>query len=254
MAIRVKYLSEDAIESDVECLLGDYMYRRGLSLTPPVPVEEILETHLKLTLDFDNLHVKLGIPMQGDEPDVLGALWVDTREVFIDESLDPEERPRLEGRYRFSLGHEIGHWRLHRHYLTSTAGETSLFAAPSEPAVVCRKSQAKEPIEWQANFFASSLLMPKAMVMAAWHEKFKDANPRVLRRKNRLLVHEIEDADIRASMESFERDRDNEALDRFARPFAEHFKVSPIAMRIRLEKFGLLRREMHPQRSFAGVA
>ncbi len=96
MAIRVKYLSEDAIENDAECLLGEYMYRRGLSLTPPVPVEEILEIHLKLTLDFDNLHVKLGIPMQGDEPDVLGALWVDTREVYIDQSLDPEERPRME--------------------------------------------------------------------------------------------------------------------------------------------------------------
>ena len=33
---------------------------------------------------------------------------------------------------------------------------------------------------------------------------------------------------------------DDDALDRFARPFAESFLVSPIAMRIRLEKLGLL--------------
>ncbi|MBK8008612.1 MAG: ImmA/IrrE family metallo-endopeptidase [Rhizobiales bacterium] len=34
---------------------------------------------------------------------------------MIDDSLDPEENPSMLGRYRFTLAHEIGHWRLHRH-------------------------------------------------------------------------------------------------------------------------------------------
>jgi len=35
---------------------------------------------------------------------------------------------------------------------------------------------------------------------------------------------------------------DDQALETFAKPFAEKFSVSPIAMRIRLEKLGLLHR------------
>jgi hypothetical protein len=41
---------------------------------------------------------------------------------------------------------------------------------------------------------------------------------------------------------------DNHALDSFAKPFAERFVVSPIAMRIRLEKLGLLHRMVPLQR------
>src|SRR6202045_2868542 len=49
------------------------------------------------------------------EPDIFGAIWLETGEIVIDESLDPEERPAMEGRYHFTLGHEgAGNWRLHR--------------------------------------------------------------------------------------------------------------------------------------------
>ena len=44
--------------------------------------------------------------------------------------------------------------------------------------------------------------------------------------------------------------RDNEALEHIARPFSKQFLVSPVAMRIRLEKLGLLHREVPRQRSF----
>ena len=40
---------------------------------------------------------------------------------------------------------------------------------------------------------------------------------------------------------------DDNFLDRIARPFAEKFLVSPIAIRIRLEKLGLLMREVTHQ-------
>jgi hypothetical protein len=45
---------------------------------------------------------------------------------------------------------------------------------------------------------------------------------------------------------------DDNVLDRIARPLAEQFLVSPIAMRIRLEKLGLLHREVPHQRILAG--
>ena len=43
-------------------------------------------------------------------------------------------------------------------------------------------------------------------------------------------------------------ENDDRALDSFATPFAEKFLVSPIAMRIRLEKLGLLQRTVPLQR------
>src|SRR5262245_58910044 len=122
MAIAVPFLSAKEIESAATTLLVEFGgLGNGGRLKPPVPVEQILEKHLKLTLDFDDLHEKLGVPRDGEEPDVLGALWAESGQVFIDESLDPDEHPEQEGRYRFTLAHEIGHWCLHKDYLTSPA-------------------------------------------------------------------------------------------------------------------------------------
>jgi hypothetical protein len=73
----VPYLSPSEIEKDAALLLAEFNIGRGRSLAAPVPVEEVLEAHLKLTLDFDDLHTRLGIPMVGGESEVFGALWVE---------------------------------------------------------------------------------------------------------------------------------------------------------------------------------
>jgi Zn-dependent peptidase ImmA (M78 family) len=106
--------------------------------------------------------------------------------------------------------------------------------------VICRSSQSKEEVEVQADLYASSLLMPRKLIMQAWREHFGNDHPRVLREKDRIVVPCDVDDDIAATVRSFEL---------FARPFAELFLVSPIAMCIRLEKLGLLRREVPTQRS-----
>jgi hypothetical protein len=36
----------------------------------------------------------------GLDPDILGAIYFGERRIVIDESLDPEENPSKEGRYR----------------------------------------------------------------------------------------------------------------------------------------------------------
>ena len=48
---------------------------------------------------------------------------------------------------------------------------------------------------------------------------------------------------------SFDQACDDQLLEHIARPFAEQFLVSPIAMRIRLEGLGLLLREVPRQQS-----
>src|SRR5690606_37749633 len=111
----------------------------------------------------------------------------------------------------------------------------------AQPTVVCRSSQAKERVEWQADFYASCLLMPRKMVFAAWDEAFPD-------RKQRVLTPEapIDHPFVRIARDFDESD--NQALERFTKPLAELFLVSPIAMRIRLERLGLLHRVVPRQR------
>jgi Zn-dependent peptidase ImmA (M78 family) len=181
MIKKVPYLSEKQIEHDAATLLAEYARARGVAILPPIPIEDIIEKHLKLGIEFDDTHRLFGLPRSGHDPDILGAMFFDERRIVLDESLDPEENPAKEGRYRYTLAHEGGgHWRLHRYLFSSASGQPALFAAPAPAAVVCRSSQAKERVEWQADFYASCLLMPRKLVFAGWDEMFSDRKQRVL--------------------------------------------------------------------------
>lgn len=252
MAFRVPYIPDDVIERDAEALLGHFAYARGIEVRPPIPIEDIVEKHLRLRIEFDDLHRIFGVPRSGlgFEPDIFGAIWLESGRIVIDESLDPEERPEREGRYRFTLAHEGGgHWRLHRPLVCPTEGQGSLLIHALRPSVVCRSSQAKERVEWQADFYASCLLMPRKLVFAAWDEAFPDRKQRVLQ-PFAPIDHpfvEIARSESLIPGAAFTEGED-QALERFARPFAEKFLVSPAAMRIRLEKLGLLHRTVPLQR------
>ena len=87
------------------------------------------------------------------------------------------------------------------------------------------------------------------MLIAAWRERFGNTNSRIVRRKHRINLPADADAEFATAIQSFEQERDDDALQLFVRPFAEKFKVSAMAMRIRLEMFGLLHREMPRQQS-----
>jgi hypothetical protein len=252
----VPYLSEEAIERDAAALLAEYSQKRGDAIIPPIPIEDIVEKHLKLGIEFDDMHRLFNHPRSGFDPDILGAVFFNEGRIVIDESLDPEEHPSKETRYRYTVAHEGGgHWRLHRRLFIQDSAQANLFGDPTPPSVVCRSSQAKERVEWQADFYASCLLMPRKFVMTAWDEMFPDRKPRVLRPRtpiNHPFV-EVPRLDYRiGNLRGSETEDD--LLDRIARPLAGRFLVSAIAMRIRLEKLGLLLREVPHQRILAGGA
>ena len=48
MTKRVPYLSEEQIEHDAAALLAEYAQKRSVLIEPPIPVEDIVEKHLKL--------------------------------------------------------------------------------------------------------------------------------------------------------------------------------------------------------------
>jgi Zn-dependent peptidase ImmA (M78 family) len=246
----VPYLADEAIERDVAALLAEYAHARRVIIEPPIPIEDIVEKHLKLAIEFDDTHGLFGVPRTGDDPDILGAMFFEEARIVIDESLDPEEYPAREGRYRFTLAHEGGgHWRLHRRLFAKDPAQSALFGGPAAPSVICRSSQAKERVEWQADFYASCLLMPRKLVFAAWDEMFPDRKQRVLQPATPIDHPFAEIARFECRIRAAEfTESDDQALESFAKPFAEKFLVSPIAMRIRLEKLGLLHRVVPIQR------
>lgn len=197
---------------------------QGKSIVVPIPIDEVVEFQCKLTIGFDNLRERLGVD------DVLGATYMERREMLIDESLDPADHPEREGRYHFTLAHETGHWQLHRRYFVKDPRQGLLFAATDDDeSVVCRTSGSKEPMEWQADYFGACLLMPRHLLIERWKEKVgphpwqfdEDAYQGI------FPVHLARECALGALIEVFAAD----------------FRVSLQAMRIRLNEFNLLPKE-----------
>jgi hypothetical protein len=88
MPKKVPYLYEEQIERDVAALLAEYAQARDVAIKPPIPVEDIVEKHLKLGIEFDDMHRWLNHPRSGLglDPDILGAIFFDERRIVIDES------------------------------------------------------------------------------------------------------------------------------------------------------------------------
>jgi hypothetical protein len=76
MSIPVPYLSDEVIERDAAALLAEYAQARGTAIIPSVPIENIVEKHLKIGIEFDDTHRVFGVPRSGLglEPDILGAM------------------------------------------------------------------------------------------------------------------------------------------------------------------------------------
>lgn len=245
----VKFLPKVHIERAASALLDDYAAKYGALKEPPVPATEIVDCLLGLSLGFNDLRARLG------RPDVLGAIWIEDREVLIDQSLDPCENPDREGRYHFTVAHEAGHWVLHRHQLIE-ARSAGLFGAATEPSVVCRDlpKSRKPPIEWQADAFASYLLMPDAMLKQWWPRIFSGSGGSGNSggggsgcSGGEPYVAEAELAELRARYGVSEGEHVTVDV---ARQMANIFKVSGQSMQIRLVDMGLILEKQPPPSLF----
>jgi len=222
--VKVLYLKRSDIEAEAQKLLVEYGRRFEAVVEPPVPVEEIVDCHLGARLQFNDLN-------DGKKTKtVLGALNTETNEVIIDESLDPFEHPEKEGRCRFTLAHETGHYVLHRPQIIVELEQPSLFGdAPSVKLIVCRTLSHKDPMEWQADQFAGYLLLPRDMVLKSWQERRGDVQP---------YIAAGELSNLSARWRLAENETPTVAI---ARDMARQFKVSGQAMQIRLVELGLIR-------------
>lgn len=170
LAITVPYLKDRDIESAVTELLRKYADATGRPPRPPINVDLIVDAVLGLQLEVDDLKSLLKID------DVLGATWFEEKRICVDQSLEGKE-----GRFSFTVAHEIGHWQLHRPLVEMDKVTLPLFPArrgeEPRPAIVCRTRAKKERAEWQADQFAARLLMPASDVQAALRAVHEDGVP-----------------------------------------------------------------------------
>ena len=180
-----KYLSKTKIE--------EYAYEFLLENSPDslnkaiqTDIEYIIENKLNISLQYlklDTTNNLLGMTIMNpmkvkylDENLQIVEGMFDRNTILINEFLAIEKNQ--EHRLYFTLAHEIGHWYLQRKDAYLDSGQQSLFGQDAikssvnrfiENIEIFQKLKRKKLvteedwIEWQANYFASCILMPKKM-------------------------------------------------------------------------------------------
>ena len=152
--MKVPWISKEKIALLVTGLIDKFQAMANYVVKPPIPVEDIIERYMGVKLIYDDLAKILG-------RDVLGAAYVESNIICVNEKLFENAS---EGRLVFTCGHEAGHWVLHRQYVKGQEKNGA------QKAIVCRTGDAKKPIEWQADYFSSCLLMPEKEIRSAFEK------------------------------------------------------------------------------------
>ena len=193
------------IDTKVRMLLERYC-RKELLSCKPIPVESVAES-LGLNIEYQYL-TKYGKAVLGKvicsngytpyydmEEKGYRLLAVKEGTVLIEARLI--EQDNNIGRYRFTLAHEIGHWIMHREKINSYRAEAAF-----------EDNFHSANIERQADYFASSLLMPASAVKKQYYS----------------TIVKVNNGDKFALIEKM----------------AEHFEVSKQAMEISLRSYNLI--------------
>ncbi len=122
----------------------DYHYDGSL----PVPVDDIAGSLALLHIEESHdLRSVPGAPT--DRGRLSGLLLTDTMTIYV----AGQEAARSQGRRRFTIAHELGHWYLHAE-------------GGADPTRYCRDADllAERHMEGEANAFAAALLTPEPIL------------------------------------------------------------------------------------------
>ena len=155
---------------------------------------------------------------------IRGCFHIPSKTIFIDKSLE-EGGPR----FNFTLAHEIGHFVMHQDVTpTVLAPNKRDKIEDNDRDLILDHSQTDNPrswIEWQANKFASSLLLPRSTLPSALLTKQKELG--INRNLGKLYLN-------RQQSSSF---RDYRAVMDY---LIFIYRVSASAIRIRLRELNIL--------------
>ena len=136
--------------------------------TLPVPVEHVADSCFGLhVLDVDDLSTAPGLPELAASQALSGLLLPARGEIWVNAAETTEWPPRR----RFTIGHELGHWCLHR---TDGAVWCRAHSVDPEPEQEGRGPYPQE--ESEANEFAAALLMPAELVRRHY-ERLRNSDP-----------------------------------------------------------------------------
>lgn len=235
MSIDVPYLSDAEIEGEANMLLHSFEAKYGTIQTAATPLDEIIENHLGLGFEITDL----------GHPAILGQLDIKANLIRVNTVLDPDEDPRKEGRYNYTLAHEGGHQVMHRPYAEALMEEDTLFEEEKSEneeeknVILCRMEDQRAPIEIQADKFASFLLLPKQKVINKFLEYSGGKHSVEIKRLIPVLRHS---RDFRSHcFRDFYQPTDEQLLHYAFKELADEFNVSMQAMIIRLKGLGLLK-------------
>lgn len=149
-------------EGKADIVLQRHEAVTGESVGLPVPVEDIIERTMGLTILYDEINEPPGTK-------ILGALSPSDRLIVLNERhIDLFEE--VVGPEKFTLAHELGHWL----YDADDPNQLSFDFTASTEDVFCYHRDGSERLsdtarirEINANGFASCLLMPKHLILAA---------------------------------------------------------------------------------------
>lgn len=203
-APRVTFISKEKIERLAEQTLKSISYNRG-------------KVDLAKLIEKESSDVGLTVNFYDDSPSVLGSITFYPTEIkiFANESKSSVAR--------FTLAHELGHHFLnHGRYMT----RESVCARDIDQSqqITIPKSEV-ERLEWQANTFASCLLMP----YEEFHTTFG------------LLVQHLEIRNRGHGALYLDKQRENVAqFHKVCTSLSDYFGTSKTAIRLRMRTLGLL--------------
>ena len=175
------YFKTSALESIARNTLMQYK-QNYLNLEPQaVPIEKIIENVFKLDIDYVRL------TESGDE---LGRMIYDSGyTIYYNTEKNDYDIMRVKGgliliesllandlaqygRFRFTLAHELAHWILHKKLYMGTKLAAATFKTDK---------QYDDSEEWQANYLAKAILMPKGQVKRAFHSTTESNTNKIIK-------------------------------------------------------------------------
>ena len=142
----VSGITTEDIELAAEILLEQYRTSSKRERFP-VLAENIAEQFLGYSIDITNEGLF-------SNPKLLGGLSFETSTIFVNASIEEHE-----GRYNFTVAHEIGHHVLHKAIYSKNLD--------AKDKLLCREVSTKPLVEQQADRFAAALLMPRNEIIEA---------------------------------------------------------------------------------------
>ena len=146
-AVQIPFISKSEIASRAEGLLNEYWDE-----VFPIDIEKLCD-YLKIAI----------LPVAGlaDNFRIDAFISTDFKTIYA----DAEKYKRENHRYRFSVAHELGHYILHREYFSSRVWSFEEWKDLSGSGV-------SGVAEFQANYFAGSLLAPEGALLAMLNTEF----------------------------------------------------------------------------------